>query len=73
MNWHWLFIFFLAVVFVTETRHLLKLRSLRDIIVFYAVWGVTLLALIGDMMEVPYLRPLDWIGALVQPLSGLIS
>ncbi|MFB4324223.1 MULTISPECIES: hypothetical protein [unclassified Paenibacillus] len=73
MNWHWLFIFFLAVVFVTETRHLLKLRSIRDIIVFYAVWGVTLLALIGDMMEVPYLRPLDWIGALVQPLSGLIS
>ncbi|MEF7438373.1 hypothetical protein V4V36_13080 [Paenibacillus lautus] len=73
MNWHWLFLFFLAVVFVTETRHLLKLRSIRDIIVFYAVWGVTLLALIGDMMEVPYLRPLDWIGALVQPLSGLIS
>ncbi|MFB4327689.1 hypothetical protein [Paenibacillus sp. CR_12] len=73
MNWHWLFIFFLAVVFVTETRHLLKLRSIRDIIVFYAVWGATLLALIGDMMEVPYLRPLDWIGALVQPLSGLIS
>lgn len=73
MNWHWLFIFFLAVVFVTETRHLLKLRSIRDIIVFYAVWGVTLLALIGDMMEVPYLKPLDWIGALVQPLSGLIS
>ncbi|GIP02721.1 hypothetical protein J28TS4_11280 [Paenibacillus lautus] len=73
MNWHWLFIFFLAVVFVTETRHLLKLRSIRDIIVFYAVWGVTLLALIGDMMEVPYLRPLDWIGGLVQPLSGLIS
>lgn len=73
MNWHWLFIFFLAVVFVTETRHLLKLRSIRDIIVFYAVWGVTLLALIGDMMEVPYLRPLDWIGALVQSLSGLIS
>ncbi|ACX64918.1 hypothetical protein MHI43_13670 [Paenibacillus sp. FSL H8-0457] len=73
MNWHWLFIFFLAVVLVTETRHLLKLRSIRDIIVFYAVWGVTLLALIGDMMEVPYLRPLDWIGALVQPLSGLIS
>ncbi|MCM3257420.1 hypothetical protein M3664_06415 [Paenibacillus lautus] len=73
MNWHWLFIFFLAVVLVTETRHLLKQRSIRDIIVFYAVWGVTLLALIGDMMEVPYLRPLDWIGALVQPLSGLIS
>ncbi|EGG34597.1 hypothetical protein [Paenibacillus sp. HGF5] len=73
MNWHWLFIFFLTVVLVTETRHLLKLRSIRDIIVFYAVWGVTLLALIGDMMEVPYLRPLDWIGALVQPLSGLIS
>ncbi|AYB44789.1 hypothetical protein [Paenibacillus lautus] len=73
MNWHWLFLFFLAVVFVTETRHLLKLRSIRDIIVFYAVWGATLLALIGDMMEVPYLRPLDWIGALVQPLSGLIS
>lgn len=73
MNWHWLFLFFLAVVFVTETRHLLKLRSIRDIIVFYAVWGVTLLALIGDMMEVPYLRPLDWIGALVQPLSALIS
>lgn len=73
MNWHWLLIFFLAVVLVTETRHLLKLRSIRDIIVFYAVWGVTLLALIGDMMEVPYLRPLDWIGALMQPLSGLIS
>ncbi|SEM63676.1 hypothetical protein SAMN04488688_116102 [Paenibacillus sp. cl141a] len=73
MNWHWLFIFFLAFVLVTETRHLLKLRSIRDIIVFYAVWGVTLLALIGDMMEVPYLKPLDWIGALVQLLSGWIS
>jgi len=73
VNWHWFFIFFLAVVLVTETRHLLKLRSVRDIIVFYAVWGVTLLALIGDMMEAPYLRPLDWIGALVQPLSGWIS
>ncbi|MBY0159804.1 hypothetical protein [Paenibacillus lautus] len=73
MNWHWLFLFFLAIVLVTETRHLLKLRSIRDIIVFYAVWGVTLLALIGDMMEVPYLRPLDWIGALMQPLNGLIS
>lgn len=73
MNWHWLFLFFLALVLVTETRQLLKLRSIRDIIVFYAVWGVTLLALIGDMMEVPYLRPLDWIGALMQPLNGLIS
>jgi hypothetical protein len=73
VNWHWLFLFFLAIVLVTETRHLLKLRSIRDIIVFYAVWGVTLLALIGDMMEVPYLRPLDWIGALMQPLNGLIS
>lgn len=73
MNWHWLFLFFLAIVLVTETRYLLKLRSIRDIIVFYAVWGVTLLALIGDMMEVPYLRPLDWIGALMQPLNGLIS
>jgi len=73
VNWHWLFIFFLAFVLVTETRHLLKLRSIRDIIVFYAVWGVTLLALIGDMMEVPYLKPLDWIGALVQLLSGWIS
>lgn len=51
----------------------MKLRSLRDTIVFYAVWGVTLLALIGDMMEVPYLRPLDWIGALMQPLNRLIS
>ncbi|GIO97017.1 hypothetical protein J14TS5_21030 [Paenibacillus lautus] len=73
MNWHWLFILFLFIVFVTETRHLLKLRSLRDMVVFYAVWGVTLLALIGDMMEVPYLRPLDWIGALMQPLNRLIS
>nr|WP_251035691.1 hypothetical protein [Paenibacillus sp. ISL-20] len=61
------------IVFVTETRHLLQLRSLRDMIVFYTVWGVTLLALIGDMMEVPYLRPLDWIGAIMQPLNRLIS
>jgi hypothetical protein len=51
----------------------MKLRSLRDTIVFYAVWGVTLLALFGDMMEVPYLRPLDWIRALMQPLNRLIS
>ncbi|MBX4149029.1 hypothetical protein MKY82_13955 [Paenibacillus sp. FSL W7-1279] len=73
MNWHWLFILFLSIVLVTETRQLLKLRSLRDLVVFYAVWGVTLLALIGDMMEVPYLRPLDWIGVLMQPLNRLIS
>ncbi|MBT2762106.1 MULTISPECIES: hypothetical protein [Paenibacillus] len=73
MNWHWLLILFLFIVFVTETRHLLQLRSLRDMIVFYTVWGVTLLALIGDMMEVPYLRPLDWIGAIMQPLNRLIS
>ncbi|MGG4342265.1 hypothetical protein [Paenibacillus lautus] len=73
MNWHWLFILFLIFVFVMETRHLLKLRSLRDMVVFYAVWGVTLLALIGDMMEVPYLRPLDWISTWMQPLNRLIS
>ncbi|OIA98626.1 hypothetical protein AK95_15780 [Paenibacillus sp. LC231] len=73
MNWHWLFISFLVIVLVTETRHLLKLRSLRDMVVFYAVWGITMLALIGDMMEVPYLRPLDWISALMQPLNRLIS
>ncbi|WP_339223570.1 hypothetical protein [Paenibacillus sp. FSL W7-1332] len=73
MNWHWLFILFLSIVLVTETRQLLKLRSLKDLVVFYAVWGVTLLALIGDMMEVPYLRPLDWIGVLMQPLNRLIS
>ncbi|MGG3507818.1 hypothetical protein ABES58_20320 [Paenibacillus lautus] len=73
MNWHWLLILFLFIVFVTETRHLLQLRSLRDMVVFYTVWGVTLLALIGDMMEVPYLRPLDWIGAIMQPLNRLIS
>lgn len=73
MNWHWLFILFLFFVFVLETRHLLKLRSLRDMVEFYAVWGVTLLALIGDMMEVPYLRPLGWISAWMQPLNRLIS
>lgn len=73
MNWHWLFILFLSIVLVTETRQLLKLRSLRDLVVFYAVWGATMLALIGDMMEVPYLRPLDWIGVLMQPLNRLIS
>ncbi|MFE0560541.1 hypothetical protein ACFW1P_31930 [Paenibacillus sp. NPDC058910] len=73
MNWHWLLILFLFIVLVTETQHLLQLRSLRDMIVFYTVWGVTLLALIGDMMEVPYLRPLDWIGAIMQPLNRLIS
>lgn len=73
MNWHFLLIAFLLIVIVTETRHLIRLRSLRDMIVFYAVWGLTLLSIIGDMMEFSELRPLDWIGVIMQPLNRLIS
>jgi hypothetical protein len=42
-------------------------------IVFYAVWGLTLLAIIGDMLELTELRPLDWISIMMQPLNRLIS
>ncbi|AWP28035.1 hypothetical protein [Paenibacillus sp. Cedars] len=73
MNWHFLLITFLLIVVVTETRHLIRLRSLRDMIVFYAVWGLTLLAIIGDMLELTELRPLDWISIMMQPLNRLIS
>lgn len=73
MNWHFILITFLLIVVVTETRHLIRLRSLQDMIVFYAVWGLTLLAIIGDMLELTELRPLDWISIMIQPLSRLIS
>ncbi|MGY5343241.1 hypothetical protein ACXFAU_12420 [Paenibacillus glucanolyticus] len=73
MNWHFLLITFLLIVVVTETRHLIRLRALRDMIVFYAVWGLTLLAIIGDMLELTELRPLDWISIMMQPLNRLIS
>ncbi|ANA82411.1 hypothetical protein PVOR_15754 [Paenibacillus vortex V453] len=73
MNWHFVLITFLLIVVVTETRHLIRLRSLRDMIVFYAVWGLTLLAIIGDMLELTELRPLDWISIMMQPLNRLIS
>jgi hypothetical protein len=73
VNWHFVLITFLLIVVVTETRHLIRLRSLRDMIVFYAVWGLTLLAIIGDMLELTELRPLDWISIMMQPLNRLIS
>ncbi|KZS48482.1 hypothetical protein AWU65_22365 [Paenibacillus glucanolyticus] len=73
MNWHFVLITFLLIVVVTETRHLIRLRSLRDMIVFYAVWGLTLLSIIGDMLELTELRPLDWISIMMQPLNRLIS
>jgi hypothetical protein len=62
----------LAISLVRETLRMVKRRLLPDVILFLTVWLLALLAVIADMLELPGLRPLDWIGFIMQPINKLM-
>lgn len=72
MNWHIPLILVLAFSLFQEVLRMVKHRSLRDIVFYAIVWGLAVLAVIADRMELPGLRPLDWIEFLMQPVNKLM-
>lgn len=72
MNWNVLLLLVLFISLITETRRFVKRHSLRDLAVFLTVWGLAVLSVAVNMMELPGLRPLEWIGAIMEPINKLM-
>jgi hypothetical protein len=62
----------LAATLPLETRRLAKLRASRDMRVYLAIWVLALAAVVADQLELPWLRPLEWIRMMILPLNKLI-
>jgi hypothetical protein len=61
---------FLAAVLVLELPRILKLRSPRDMFAFILLWGLAVAAVIAHWLDWPYLRPLDWVKAVIGLVTG---
>lgn len=70
MTWDLGLIVFLAFVLVTEIPKILKLKSTRDMTAFLLLWGLAAAAVSANWLEWPYLRPLDWVKAVVGLIAG---
>ncbi|MBT2289701.1 hypothetical protein J7E73_11250 [Paenibacillus albidus] len=73
MNWNIGLLLCLLLVPVWEIPRLRRLRSARDMMTFFLVWVLAVAAVLADIAEWPYLRPLDWIKLLVEIPGKLIS
>ncbi|MEK3734195.1 hypothetical protein MKX64_17485 [Paenibacillus sp. FSL M8-0334] len=70
MNWHMLLSIVLLVSLVNGIRRIRKLHAMRDMLVFLTIWGLAVITMLGDALEMPGMRPLDWIKAVMQPISA---
>ncbi|MNC65203.1 hypothetical protein D3C75_1154720 [compost metagenome] len=70
MNWSVFLLISLVLVPIFETPQLVKLRSPRDIAVFYGVWAVAFGSTIGIMAGLPQWRVLDWARSFMELISG---
>lgn len=70
MNWSLLLLLVLVLVPVFETPQLIRLRSIKDLAVFYGVWAIALASTIGVMAGLPQWRVLDWARSFMQLIWG---
>ncbi|MNI98117.1 hypothetical protein D3C73_1568950 [compost metagenome] len=70
MNWSLFLLISLVLVPIFETPQLVKLRSPRDIVVFYGVWAVAFGSTIAIMAGLPQWRVLDWARSFMELISG---
>lgn len=70
MSWSLFLVISLILVPVFETPQLVRLRSPRDLLVFYGVWAVALASAIGVMAGLPQWRVLDWARSFIQLFPG---
>lgn len=70
MSWSLFLVISLIVVPVFETPQLVRLRSPKDLLVFYGIWAVALASAIGMTAGFPQWRVLDWARSIVQLFPG---
>ncbi|WP_042199035.1 hypothetical protein [Paenibacillus camerounensis] len=70
MSWGLFLLISLILVPVFETPQLIKLRSPRDLLVFFGIWAVALASTIGVMAGLPQWRVLDWARSFIQLFPG---
>lgn len=72
MSWKLLLLVVLVISLITEWQKLRKAKQRKDLLVYLSVWGCSLLWVIADMMELPGIRPLDWIKVVMYPINRLL-
>ncbi|GGA29121.1 hypothetical protein [Paenibacillus physcomitrellae] len=69
MNWNLPLLLVLAFSLIEGIWRSIKQRYLADTLVFFSIWGLALITVIADMLQFSGLRPLDWIGFVMQPIN----
>lgn len=72
MSWKVLLLVVLAVSLAVEWQGLRKGKQKKELLVYLTVWTCSLLWVIADMMELPGIRPLDWIKVVMYPINRLL-
>ena len=72
MSWKVLLLVVLAVSLAVEWQGLRKAKQKKELLVYLSVWTCSLLWVIADMMELPGIRPLDWIKVVMYPINRLL-
>lgn len=71
MIWRLVLLLLMVVAGVMQILYLAKARSVRELILFCVLLGITLAWLFNDLVDGPNLRPLDWIRFAMEPLKML--
>lgn len=72
MSWKAMLLVVLAVSLAAEWQGLRKAKQKKELLVYLTVWICSLLWVIADMMELPGIRPLDWIKVVMYPINRLL-
>ena len=72
MKWGLLLLAVLAVSLLMEWQGLRKTKRMSDRVLYLTVWGLSLLLVLADCMELSWLRPLDWVKIILYPVNRLL-
>jgi len=72
MKWDLLLLAVLAGSFLMEWGGLKKAQRISDRVLFLTIWGLSLLLVLADGMELSWLRPLDWVKIILHPVNRLL-
>ncbi len=73
MSWSIPLYIALTVALLTEARRLARRKAFKEIAIFLSLWTIAFTLVVADQLGVAWLRPLNWIKVIVQPLNKLLS